>query len=188
MASLRTSLGTALLPPLPTSELENLTIYGYRYPPDTKEKGEALGNFFQTTGAPPKAAAKVPVLVKEIEKLYPNIKTWGIVGFCWGGKVVSLVTSGSDKFSAGAEVHPAMVDPADAEKIKIPLALLASKDENPEDVKKFEANLTGPKHVETFGDQIHGWMAARSDLEDPRVKQEYERGYKTLLEFFAKHL
>jgi dienelactone hydrolase len=81
-----------------------------------------------------------------------------------------------------------MVDPSDAEKIKIPLAMLASKDENPEDVKKFEANLKGPKHVEIFGDQIHGWMAARGNLDDANVKKEYERGYKTLLEFFAKHL
>jgi dienelactone hydrolase len=81
-----------------------------------------------------------------------------------------------------------MVDPSDAEKIKIPLAMLASKDENPEDVKKFEANLKGSKHVEIFGDQIHGWMAARGNLDDANVKKEYERGYKTLLEFFAKHL
>ena len=81
-----------------------------------------------------------------------------------------------------------MVDPADATKIKIPLALLASGDENAEDIKKFEANLKGEKYVETFGDQIHGWMAARADLEDARVKSEYERGYKTLLEFFAKYL
>lgn len=127
--------------------------------------------------------------MKEIEKLYPNIKTWAIVGFCWGGKVVSMVTSTPDtKFAAGAECHPAMVDPADAEKIKIPLCLLASKDEDPEAVKKFGANLTGAKYVETFGDQIHGWMAARANLDDPRVKEEYERGYKTLLEFFATHL
>jgi dienelactone hydrolase len=81
-----------------------------------------------------------------------------------------------------------MVDPADAVGIKVPLILLASGDESPEDVKKFEANLTGPKYVETFPDQIHGWMAARSDLEDPKVKSEYERGYKTVLEFFRKHL
>lgn len=32
------------------------------------------------------------------------------------------------------------------------------------------------------------WMAARADLEDERVKSEYERGYKTLIEFFGKHL
>lgn len=131
----------------------------------------------------------MPGLLKEIEKAHPNIKTWGVVGFCWGGKIVSITTSTTDTpFTAAAECHPAMVDPADAEKIKIPLCLLASGDESPDDVKKFEANLKGPKHVETFGDQIHGWMAARSNLEDPRVKQEYERGYKTLLGFFAKNL
>jgi len=66
--------------------------------------------------------------------------------------------------------------------------MLASGDESAEDVKKFEANLKGEKHVETFGDQIHGWMAARSDLDDERVKAEYERGYKTLLEFYAKYV
>ena len=94
----------------------------------------------------------------------------------------------STPFKAGAECHPAMVDPSEALNIQIPLCMLASADEPAEDVKKFEANLKGEKHVEIFGDQIHGWMAARSDLEDTRVKGEYERGYKTLLEFFGKHL
>jgi dienelactone hydrolase len=160
-----------------------------RYPPDTPEKGESLGNFFTTTGAPPTSAAKIPGLLKEIKKQYPAIKTWGIVGFCWGGKIVPIVTSTPDTpFTAAAECHPAMIDTSEAENIKIPLCLLASGDEPVEDVKKFEANLTVPKHIETFADQIHGWMAARSNLEDARVKEEYERGYKTLLEFFAKHL
>jgi len=159
------------------------------YPPDNKEKEEALGNFFQTTGAPPTTAKKVPGLLKEFEKFNSNIKTWGVVGFCWGGKIVSITTStSSTPFKAAAECHPAMVDPSEAEGIKIPLALLASKDEPKEDVEKFEKNLKGEKHVEIFGDQIHGWMAARADLDDSRVKEEYERGYKTLLEFFAKYL
>jgi hypothetical protein len=30
-------------------------------------------------------------------------------------------------------------------------------------------------------------MAARADLDDPRVKEEYIRGYKTVLQFFGKH-
>lgn len=81
-----------------------------------------------------------------------------------------------------------MVDPQDAHGIKVPMALLASGDEPAEDVKKFEDALSVPKHVEIFKDQIHGWMAARSNLSDDRVKQEYERGYKTLLSFFGKHL
>lgn len=80
-----------------------------------------------------------------------------------------------------------MVEPKDAEGIKVPLVMLASKEEPDGKVKQFEANLKGPKHVETFKDQIHGWMAARADLSDNRVKEEYTRGYKTVLDFFGKN-
>lgn len=80
-----------------------------------------------------------------------------------------------------------MVDPADAKDVKVPFIMLASGDEPPEDVKKFEDTLTVPKHVETFDDQIHGWMAARADLSQDRVKAEYQRGYKTVVEFFGKN-
>ncbi len=113
---------------------------------------------------------------------------WGSVGMCWGGKVVSLTSQAGTKFSAAAEVHPAMVDAKDAKGIKIPLCMLASGDEKAEDVKAFEEALTAEKHVETFGDQVHGWMAARGDLKNERVKKEYERGYQTLLDFYHKHL
>ena len=54
-----------------------------------------------------------------------------------------------------------MVDPNDAKGIKIPVCMLASKDEDPEAVKGFEDALTVSKHVERFDDQVHGWMAAR---------------------------
>lgn len=80
-----------------------------------------------------------------------------------------------------------MVDPADAEGLSVPFILLASKDEDADAVKKFEDALKVPKYVEIFGDQIHGWMAARSDLSDDRVKAEYERGYAKLLDFFSKN-
>ena len=128
-----------------------------RYPPDNDEKSKKLNNFFSTTGAPPKTASRIPGLLKEIEKQYPNIQKWGVVGFCWGGKVVSLTSGDDTPYTAAAECHPAMVDPGDADKIKIPFAMLASKDEPADDVKKFEQNLTGPKHIETFSDQIHGF-------------------------------
>ncbi|KAK2626477.1 hypothetical protein QTJ16_003652 [Diplocarpon rosae] len=158
------------------------------YPPDTDAKGKALGEFFRTTGAPPAAAKKVPGFVKEAQKKYEGLQTWGVVGFCWGGKIVSM-TSGKDTlFKAAAECHPAMVDPSEATSITIPLCMLASGDEPAEDVEKFKQNLAGEKYVEIFGDQIHGWMAARSDLENEKVMKEYERGYKTLLDFFRKHL
>lgn len=98
------------------------------------------------------------------------------------------MSGSSNPFSACAQIHPAMVDPADANGVKVPMALLASGEEPADKVKEFESNLAGvPSHVETFGDQVHGWMAARADLSDARVKEEYVRGYKTLLEFFGKN-
>lgn len=72
-----------------------------------------------------------------------------------------LASKEGTPFSAVAEAHPSMVVAKDAEEIKIPVCVLASKDENPADVKAFEEALTGKKHVETFGDQVHGWMGAR---------------------------
>ena len=54
-----------------------------------------------------------------------------------------------------------MIDPNEAKGIKIPLCMLASGDESAEDVQKFKDNLTVPNHVETFSDQLHGWLAAR---------------------------
>lgn len=158
------------------------------FPPDTEEKQATLGDFFKKN-SPPRAAGLVPNFQKAVAARYPEITSWAIIGYCWGGKVVSLVTSAEDTvFKAGVELHPAMVDPADAEKIKVPICMLASKDEDVEAVKKFEATLTKDKHVETFADQIHGWMAARSNLEDERVKSEYVRGYQTVLKFLAKHM
>ena len=80
-----------------------------------------------------------------------------------------------------------MVDPADAKGITVPFAILASSEEPRETVKEFESNLKVPHHVETFGDQVHGFMAARADLADRHVEEEYTRGYKVVLEFFGKH-
>ncbi|KAI0018849.1 dienelactone hydrolase [Xylariomycetidae sp. FL0641] len=158
------------------------------FPPDTEEKQKNLGGFFQKF-PPPSVAEKVPGYVKAVAEKNPQIKEWAIIGFCWGGKVVSLVTSSSSNpFKCAVECHPAMVDPSEAPKISVPLCMLASKDEPAEDVQKFEEGLKTAKHVERFDDQIHGWMAARSDLQDDKVKKEYVRGYETVLKFLSQHL
>lgn len=76
-----------------------------------------------------------------------------------------------------------MVDPNDAKGITIPLALLASKDEDADAVNAFEKELKVESHFDRYDDQVHGFMAARGDLKDEKVKSEYERGYKALLDF-----
>ena len=57
------------------------------YPPDTPEKGEKLGAFFQGPASPTKTADKVPQLIEAIKKYSPSIEKFGVLGMCWGGKV-----------------------------------------------------------------------------------------------------
>ncbi|KAH8760982.1 Alpha/Beta hydrolase protein [Diaporthe sp. PMI_573] len=159
------------------------------FPPDTEEKGQKVGAWFaQSEHYPHTTAAALPEFLKAAQAAKPSITSWGIVGYCWGGKVVELVTSGdANLFKIAGAVHPAMVDPAGAEKISVPYILLASMEEPAETIKDFESKLKVTCHVETFDDQVHGFMAARGDLSSSRVKDEYKRGYETLLTFFAKN-
>lgn len=94
----------------------------------------------------------------------------------------------SNPFSAAAIVHPAMIQPDEAPKLKVPFAFLASKDEDEGEVNEFKSKLAVPHLVERYSEQIHGWMAARSDLSDDGVKKAYEKGYKQLIHFFGEHL
>lgn len=54
-----------------------------------------------------------------------------------------------------------MVDPEDAKNLTIPYALLASKDEDQEAVKKWQSDIKVKHIVEHFPDQVHGFMGAR---------------------------
>ena len=119
-----------------------------------------MGNFFATSANPADNAKRVGPILKELQKV-SGAEKWGVLGMCWGGKIVSLTSGKDTPFVVAAEVHPAMVDPEEAKDIKIPMCMLASGEEDEETVNKFGEQLTGPKHVERFGDQVHGWMAAR---------------------------
>nr|XP_001395965.2 dienelactone hydrolase family protein [Aspergillus niger CBS 513.88] len=152
-----------------------------------------IPDFFQgepTKAAPPANLPKIPSIVSEANKLAAggSFQSWSILGYCWGGKITTLASGQDNKlFTAAVQCHPAMLDPNDAKSVNIPMAVLASKDENPKDVEAFGANLKQANYVETFSTQIHGWMAARSNLEDEQVRKEYERGYRTALDFLQKH-
>lgn len=158
------------------------------YPPDNDEKGRKLGEFFKTTANPQKAVERVPQVVKAIEEKYSGIESWGIVGFCWGGKIVNLSSQKGTLFKAAAACHPAMVDPSDAPGVSIPYAMLPSKDEDKSAVEEWQSKVTTKNIVKWFPDQVHGFMAARGDLEKESVKNDYVKAYQILLEFFHENM
>jgi len=126
---------------------------------------------------------------KEAKEKYPSVQKWGVIGFCWGGKVATLLSLTGD-VDASAQCHPAMLNSEDASKIKIPHMCLASKDEDPQVVQKYKSILSNePKsHVETFSNDIHGWMAARSNLENKNEADSFHRGYQQAIDFFKNAL
>ncbi|GAM83312.1 hypothetical protein ANO11243_012990 [Dothideomycetidae sp. 11243] len=161
--------------------------YDY-YPPNNKEKEEFVGNFFKTTAAPPKTLERIPKILKDIESKHSSIKQWAIIGYCWGGKIVNLSSQSNSHFKAGVACHPAMVDAKDAPGITIPYLMLPSKGEDKGDVEKWQKEVKVKNHVEWFADQEHGFMAARGDLSDEKVKKAYEKGYQLVLNFFHENL
>ena len=154
------------------------------YPPDTKEKGEKLGAFFGAQAAPPKTVARIPKVIDELQTKFPDIQAWGIVGYCWGGKIVNLVSQQGSRFKAAASCHPAMVDANDAPGVTIPFLMLPSQGEEKKDVEAWQQNIKAKHQVTWFPEQVHGFMAARGNLEDPSVVSAYETAYKAVLSWF----
>jgi dienelactone hydrolase len=76
-------------------------------------------------------------------------------------KIVNLASRSDTLFKAAAACHPAMVDPADAPQVTIPIAVLPSQDEDKDAIAKYESGLKVKHIIKTFPDQVHGWMAAR---------------------------
>ncbi|KAI1190199.1 dienelactone hydrolase [Nemania serpens] len=158
------------------------------YPPVNDEQKAALGEWFKDAQWSIHRP-KLPGLLQAAGKFNPKIKAWGIMGYCWGGKMASIVAGDEPGlFKVAVQTSPAQIDAGDAAQAKIPMMILASEEESKESVREYEERLTVPHHVERFEDQLHGFMSARADLKDSKVKSEYERGYALALKFFREHL
>lgn len=58
-----------------------------------------------------------------------GVESFGIFGFCWGGKMCIKTAAELDDVKAAALLHPAFLEDADAEVVKHPVLFLPSKDE-----------------------------------------------------------
>lgn len=119
-------------------------------------------------------------------------KSFGLVGFCWGGRVaMSAASELNDTLSCVAAVHAAFVGGEDGENAKIPV-LFAPSGTDPDlapvkaalDKKPFAAANV----FHTFADQIHGFAVARGDRSDPKVAAAVKQLLSMLVEFFNANI
>lgn len=71
-------------------------------------------------------------MLNALKEANPEIESWAILGFCWGGKVATLVSGEGSSFKASAQAHPSLLDVQDAREVRIPHCVLPSNDEVPE--------------------------------------------------------
>ncbi|QSZ30782.1 hypothetical protein DSL72_000340 [Monilinia vaccinii-corymbosi] len=160
------------------------------WPADTVEKLDYFFKVFREQADQEKNLKKLEGFMQVLKERdeASDVKSWGVAGYCWGAKIVTLASREGTAFKAGAQAHPSLVDPEDAKLVTIPQIVLLSKDENTEQCKAYEDNLRVGKYFETFDDQVHGWMSSMGDLKSPRTREEYYRGYKLWSDFLVNRL
>ncbi|KAF8848053.1 hypothetical protein BDZ45DRAFT_681492 [Acephala macrosclerotiorum] len=161
------------------------------YPPKTPKQFEYITNFLTGPANPANTLPLIPGLMEELKSKNPEITSWAILGFCWGGKIAALSSQEGSLFKVSAQAHPSLLDTEDAKKVVIPHVVLPSNDEVPEVMEEWVEELmkVSPKsYSETFTDQVHGWMSSRGDFENQHNFEEYLRGYRIVRAFFNEHM
>lgn len=157
-----------------------------------EEKGKVFQKFSQGPGNFEQGVKNSLAILKDLQAEYPNIKNWAFHGYCWGGKIAAILSSQGTEYTVTGASHPGRIDPAEAKALKTPhISLLSGEDGSDEEAAAYAAALKESGQdvlYERFEDQVHGWMAARADLKDERVKAEFTRGYDLVSEFFDKYL
>ncbi|KAF8453174.1 hypothetical protein BGX38DRAFT_1179613 [Terfezia claveryi] len=166
------------------------------YPPDNAEKKAKFQSFWTTKAHFGKNQAAIRQITGALKDEFKSVEKWAIIGYCWGGKIATLIAGEDPSFAASAQIHPAALDPTDALAFTAPHFCYASKDEPAEAVAKFEENFKSHSNpvvrersiVETRTDMFHGWMAARAKLDDETYRKGYQEGFEKVAAFLSKNL
>lgn len=120
-----------------------------------------------------------------------GVTSFGIFGFCYGGKMSILAVGDMSGIKGAALIHPSLMEIKDAENAKAPMLFIPSKDDL-DMIPMFEIakkNL-GEDKVEhyRFDDVHHGFAGARGDWNDEVQKKRVNEAISLVHAFFKKHL
>ncbi|CDM28450.1 Dienelactone hydrolase [Penicillium roqueforti FM164] len=157
---------------------------------DTEEKRNNMMTFFGENASPEKNLSTLLDIMKQSEDLYPQVKSWGVLGLCWGGKLAALASGGRSYFKVSGQAHPSLLDIADAKATNIPHICLSSPEEQADVLKEYEQAMRANVDVEfeLYETMFHGWMGSRANMENEQNSKEFTRGYEQIADFFNVHL
>jgi dienelactone hydrolase len=131
-----------------------------------------------------------------LQSKFPKLTHTGLVGMCFGAKVVFNAANDAQRASDGslsavAGCHAAFLSAADVSTLTIPMCLLNSKDDQYDALQPF---LSAPPHFfKNFPTMHHGWMGSRgtgddadTNFENEHVAEKYREGLQDLSNFFTK--
>jgi len=115
----------------------------------------------------------------------------GVIGLCWGGKQSFLFGADSERFKAVASVHGAWIDAELTSALEVPLYYAPAKGDT--HVNIVRNALTKKKFAKQcvfkyFGNQQHGFCAARGDWSDRKVKKDVDLMLTQASKFFQATL
>ncbi|KAK6357690.1 hypothetical protein TWF718_001998 [Orbilia javanica] len=153
-----------------------------------EEKQALLGKFMGKINGFQDFPGQILSSTEEWRASWPSIEKWGIFGLCFGGKVVALMSRKDTPYLVSGQAHPSFIADEDPKLITIPHICLASKDEDPEKIANYKTALGERGYVDTFPENIHGWMGTKADLVDSQKRESFDKGYHQVSDFFRKYL
>ncbi|OJJ46563.1 hypothetical protein ASPZODRAFT_2129701 [Penicilliopsis zonata CBS 506.65] len=128
--------------------------------PGNEAGQEARAAFFATTANSANIVPRIAPMLAGLEEKYPAVD------------------------SVGSSLRRRYL--ADADAVMVPMAVLASGDENADILDEYIARLPRGSQLTKFPEMIHGWMSARGKLAEPEVKRGFEAGYQIVLDFLKE--
>ncbi|KAK6535869.1 hypothetical protein TWF281_000119 [Arthrobotrys megalospora] len=141
-----------------------------------EEKNALLGKFMGKINEFRDFPGRILEGMENWKLLWPSVEKWGLFGLCFGGKVVALMSRENTQYLVSGQAHPSFMATEDPASVAIPHICLASKDEDAEKIAIYKTVLGERGYVETYPDNIHGWMGTKADLEDPIKRKSFEKG------------
>jgi dienelactone hydrolase len=73
------------------------------FPPKTPSQLNFTKAFMTGSADPDKTVPLIAPIIAEIQHAHPEIKSWAILGFCWGGKIAAIVSQPGSLFKASGQ-------------------------------------------------------------------------------------